>query len=99
MLKQYLISFEAVLALTIPTVICMMALRRLILSHSFNRVLYAVTALISGETVLGILGAPTRLGMPEASAPLYAYVCLALWLVVLTFAPSTRGHREYELHP
>ena len=95
MVTQYLNALETIVSLTTPLVIFALALRRLILSRSFNRVIYAIMAGLAAVTVVGLLDTTAVPGMFRKAAPIYALTCLALWLLVTTLGPSTRGLRTY----
>lgn len=92
---QYLIALETILSLVTPLLICIFALRRLILSRSFNRVIYGIVAVLTAVTELGVLNTDAVPGMFKTAAPIYALACLGLWLVVTTIGPSTRGVHSY----
>lgn len=92
---QYLQALEVILSLTIPLLVCVFALRRLVLSRSLNRVIYAIMASLAAATVGALIGTPVVPGFFQTAGPIYAFTCLALWLVVITLVPSTSGDHTY----
>ncbi len=97
MATTYLTTLEHLLAFVLPALTGAYATRRLILSRSFNRLIYALMAALSALTIAGLLRVGGAMAMPHDLAHIFAYMLPALWLLVTDLTPSLRG--SYALPP
>ena len=91
MVDDFLVQTEFLLMWLAPVAVAFLALRRLLLSQSFNRVLYGLVLLHCALVIDMLLAAADDHSLFGIFAHAMAYSPPLLWATIFCLADSTRG--------